>query len=106
MKLKVVLILAILVPVRLVPWSRVPRADLVGVAVAEEEGEGEGEGEEAEAEEGDPPQVTIGERLFLETRFAQFFAANAAGPNAKLATGDPVLDVTTTTGTPLPGTFA
>ena len=26
----------------------------------------------------DPAEVTIGERLFLETRFAQFFARNAA----------------------------
>jgi hypothetical protein len=43
----------------------------------------------------DPPEVVIGERLFLETRFAQFFAANlgAGGDvNQPLAAGDPVLD--------------
>ena len=41
----------------------------------------------------DPPQVVIGERLFLETRFAQFFAANlgAGGVNQPLGAGDPVL---------------
>jgi cytochrome c peroxidase len=40
----------------------------------------------------DPPQVTIGERLFLETRFAQFQAANGVDANAVLAAGDPVVD--------------
>ncbi len=40
----------------------------------------------------DPPQVTIGERLFLETRFAQFQAANGTDVNAALAAGDPVVD--------------
>ena len=39
--------------------------------------------QEEPEEEGDPGQVAIGERLFLETRFAQFFFANAGGdPNA------------------------
>jgi hypothetical protein len=48
----------------------------------------------------DPPAVVIGERLFLETRFAQFFAANmdAGGVNQPLAAGDPVLDSLETTG--------
>lgn len=40
----------------------------------------------------DPPEVTIGERLFLETRFAQFQAANGTDVNAALAAGDPVVD--------------
>jgi len=58
-------------------------------------------------EDGDPPEVTIGERLFLETRFAQFFAARAReDANATLEGGDPVMDATTTTSTPLPGPFA
>jgi hypothetical protein len=99
MKLKVVLILVMLLPVRWVPGPKVLRLG-AGVAFAQEAEEEEGE------EEGDPPQVTIGERLFLETRFAQWFAAKAAGPNAPLPAGDPTLDVTTTTGTPLPGAFA
>ena len=50
-------------------------------------------------EEADPAEIALGERLFLETRFAQYFAAHGAG-------GDPVMDVTETTGAPLPGPFA
>ena len=58
-------------------------------------------------EEADPPEVAIGERLFLETRFAQFFAARAGGDaNAVLAEGDPVMETTRTTRLPLPGPFA
>jgi cytochrome c peroxidase len=56
---------------------------------------------------GDPPEVLLGNRLFDETRFAQFFAAHAAADvNAPFATGDPMMDVTATTGAPLPGPFA
>ena len=58
-------------------------------------------------EQADPPEVAIGERLFLETRFAQFFAANATGINAPLPDGgDPVVEVTETTADPLAGPFA
>ena len=55
----------------------------------------------------DPPEVTIGERLFLETRFAQFFFANG-GPdvNAPLAQGDPVMQTLRTSLGPLEGPFA
>ncbi len=61
----------------------------------------------AAAEEADPAEVAIGERLFLETRFAQFFFANSGGDaNAVLAAGDPVMDVTKTTTGPVPGPFA
>lgn len=54
------------------------------------------------ADDTDPPQVAIGERLFLETRFAQYFAAHSPGgaANATLPVGDPVLETSvTTTGT-------
>lgn len=52
-------------------------------------------------------EEVIGERLFLETRFAQYFAARAgADVNAPLAIGDPTLDVTVTTDAKLPGPFA
>ncbi|MEZ4216135.1 MAG: hypothetical protein R3E88_06635 [Myxococcota bacterium] len=62
--------------------------------------------DEAE-EEPDPAPVALGERLFLETRFAQFFAANAGGNvNAPLAAGDPVVDTTRTPDGDLPGPFA
>src|SRR5262245_3956172 len=54
----------------------------------------------------DPADVTIGERLFLETRFAQFFAASGVGVNDALPSGDPVLDNVQTTTSPLPGPFA
>jgi hypothetical protein len=57
--------------------------------------------------ETDPPEVAIGERLFLETRFAQLFFVRAKGDaNAVLTAGDPVLDVTETLDAPLPGPFA
>ncbi|MEO8427314.1 MAG: hypothetical protein ABI651_09410 [Verrucomicrobiota bacterium] len=61
---------------------------------------------EPAAEEFDPPEETIGERLFLETRFSQFFFAHAGGNvNAPLSAGDPAVDFTLTTNQPLAGPF-
>jgi len=56
----------------------------------------------------DPPEVAIGERLFAETRFAQFFFAHYGGDvNAPLANGgDPVMEKTLTVNTAEPGAFA
>lgn len=54
----------------------------------------------------DPAEVAIGERLFLETRFAEFFAANATDVNQPLASGDPAVDTTQTRDGSLPGPFA
>ena len=55
----------------------------------------------------DPPEVTIGERLFLETRFAQFFRASGRDVNQPLLQGDPVMNTTVAaTGAPLAGPFA
>jgi cytochrome c peroxidase len=55
----------------------------------------------------DPPEVVLGERLFLETRFAQFFFANSGGDvNASLQVGDPTVETTATPRGPLPGPFA
>ncbi len=52
------------------------------------------------------PQVTVGERLFIETRFAEYFAMNNTGINQPLPAGDPVVaQVQTTSGT-LPGPYA
>jgi hypothetical protein len=46
----------------------------------------------------DPPEQTIGERLFLETRFAQFFAANYKGNvNQPLTQGDHTVTYVQTT---------
>jgi hypothetical protein len=54
-------------------------------------------------------EEAVGERLFLETRFAQAFKAFLDGGgnvNDPLPAGDPVLDDTRTIGQPLPGPFA
>ena len=51
-------------------------------------------------------EIAIGERLFLETRFSQFFAANMTGINQPLPMGDPVVAQVQTTSSPLPGPFA
>ena len=48
----------------------------------------------------------LGERLFLDTRFAQYFAANMTGVNQALAVGDPVVQQVQTTSGTLPGPFA
>jgi cytochrome c peroxidase len=55
----------------------------------------------------DPPEQTLGERLFLETRFAEYFAAHMTDINAPLAAGDPVVaQVQNVNGGPMPGPFA
>jgi cytochrome c peroxidase len=55
----------------------------------------------------DPAEVTLGRRLFLETRFAQFFAAHCGSElNAPLSNGgDPALARTLTVNGALPGPF-
>ena len=65
------------------------------------------------AQDDDPPEVLIGQRLFLETRFAEHFSYLLAnGIVADVNTlipegfGDPVLDTTVTLGDPLSGPFA
>jgi hypothetical protein len=46
----------------------------------------------------DPPEQTVGERLFLDTRFAQFFASNYDGNvNHPLKHGDPTVTYVQTT---------
>lgn len=56
---------------------------------------------------GDPPEVLLGDRMSVETRFSQFFFAHTNGEvNAPLAVGDPVVAVTETTRGPVPGPFA
>src|SRR4030095_15476582 len=56
----------------------------------------------------DPPEVAVGERLFIETRLAQFFAA--ASPQdvtAHLEAGDPVMATTeNTAGIEMSGPFS
>ena len=58
-------------------------------------------------EDFDPPEQTIGERLFLETRFAEYFAANMTDVNSPLQVGDSVVSqVQNINGGPMPGPFA
>jgi len=58
--------------------------------------------------EGAPADQNIGERLFVETRFAEYFAANMTDINAPLAVGDPVVGTVQNVYTqqPMPGPFA
>ena len=53
-----------------------------------------------------PAEDTIGERLFLDTRFAEYFATHMTGVNQPLAVGDPVVATVNTPSGPLPGPFA
>jgi cytochrome c peroxidase len=53
-----------------------------------------------------PPADSIGEALFLDTRFAQFFAASMTGVNDPLPAGDPIMNQVATINGPLPGPFA
>jgi cytochrome c peroxidase len=54
-----------------------------------------------------PPADSIGEALFLDTRFGQFFASHMTGVNDPLPTGDPVVAQTQNVYTgPMPGPFA
>lgn len=56
--------------------------------------------------ESTPAADSIGEALFLDTRFAQFFAANMTGINQPLSSGDPSVAEVPTANGPLPGPFA
>ena len=53
-----------------------------------------------------PAEDTIGERLFLDTRFAQFFAAHMTDMNEPLAQGDPAVATVPTLTGELGGPFA
>jgi cytochrome c peroxidase len=53
-----------------------------------------------------PPADSIGEALFLDTRFSQYFAAHMTDVNSPLTTGDPVVAQVQTPNGSLPGPFA
>jgi hypothetical protein len=53
-----------------------------------------------------PAEQNIGERIFVDTRWAEYFAANMTDVNSPLAVGDPVVATVQTTNGPLPGPFA
>jgi hypothetical protein len=54
----------------------------------------------------DGADVNIGERLFLETRFSEYFFTNSAGNANAAVPGDPVVATLTTTSGLVPGPFA
>jgi hypothetical protein len=56
--------------------------------------------------ESTPAEDSIGERLFLDTRFAQYFATHMTDVNRPLAAGDPVVEQVYTANGTLPGPFA
>ncbi len=57
-------------------------------------------------DESTPAEDSIGERLFLDTRFAEYFAANMTAVNQPLSVGDAVVEQVQTTSGTLPGPFA
>lgn len=56
--------------------------------------------------EGAPADQNVGERIFVDTRFAEYFAANMTGVNDPLPVGDPVVAQVNTPIGSLPGPFA
>lgn len=77
---------------------------LVGLAVGC--GSGVAPAISTENESATPAADPIGERLFLDTRFAKFFFQHMTGYNAALTTGDPVVATVSTPGGVLAGPFA
>lgn len=68
---------------------------------------GSGKAPDASTESDSTPAAdSIGEALFLDTRFAEFFAANMVGVNQPLPSGDPVVEQVQKTNGTLPGPFA
>ena len=59
-----------------------------------------------ENEKATPAADPIGERLFLDTRFAKFFFQHMTGYNTALTDGDPVVATVATPGGVMPGPFA
>jgi hypothetical protein len=54
-----------------------------------------------------PAEQNLGERIFIDTRFAEYFAANMTGVNDPLTTGDPVVaEVQNAYVGPMAGPFA
>ena len=68
---------------------------------------GAGKAPLAPASEGSTPALdSIGERIFLDPRFSEYFATHMTGVNDPLAAGDPILNTVETVNGTLPGPFA
>lgn len=87
-------------------WVGCAAALLVVLGMAAGCGSGAAPSLGGEATKVTPTDDPIGERLFLDTRFSQYFATHMTGINAPLAAGDPVVATVTTFGGVLPGPFA
>lgn len=88
-------------------WLWVSLCRAMPPALADTAKAGELNSSQTKSGEKDPPEVAIGERLFLETRFAQFFYANCDGDvNRPLPGGDPGMERAVTLGQPAAGPFA
>src|SRR5580704_8469695 len=59
-----------------------------------------------ENEGGAPADQNVGERIFVDTRFAEYFAVHMTGVNDPLPVGDPVVAQVSTPVGMLPGPFA
>ncbi len=87
-------------------FSKVPSCFLsLALAIAAGCGSGKAPDPPVEAESA-PADQNVGERIFIDTRFAEFFAANMTGVNDPLAAGDPVVAQVSTPVGILPGPFA
>jgi hypothetical protein len=89
------------------PWLRLLAACMAGALVLGGCSSGQAPPPLTEVE-GAPADQNIGERLFVETRFAEYFAANMTDVNAPLAVGDPVVSTVQNVyaPAPMPGPFA
>ena len=87
-------------------WMGIMSLSLAGVLAQAGCNSGQAPPFNVENEGGAPAEQNIGERIFVDTRFAEFFAVNMTDVNTPLAVGDPVVAQTQTTNGPLPGPFA
>jgi hypothetical protein len=80
---------------------------IVGVFAAWSAGCGSGQAPDPLQEaEGAPADQNVGERIFVDTRFAEYFAANMTGVNDPLPAGDPLVTQVNTPIGLVPGPFA
>lgn len=80
---------------------------LLCIALTEIAGCGSGKAPDPPAEaESAPADQNVGERIFIDTRFAEFFAVNMTGVNDPLPSGDLVVAQVSTPAGVLPGPFA
>jgi cytochrome c peroxidase len=87
-------------------WMGIMALSLAGILAQAGCNSGQAPPFNVENEGGAPAEQNIGERIFVDTRFAEYFAVNMTDVNTPLAVGDPVVAQTQTTNGPLPGPFA